>query len=123
MCRTSPTTTSTAWAAPRARMRSAMRSPSSHGRKKRTSSKSSARWGRAFRGCRLRASTTPRDRVRNDRCSSAHIAAENLSPLFKDVFLFHWKEESQHAILDELELIRWDRKISVEARDHAVDEL
>ena len=23
-----------------------------------------------------------------------------LSPLFKDVFLFHWKEESQHAIID-----------------------
>src|SRR5262245_6878964 len=35
---------------------------------------------------------------------------ENLSPLFKDVFLFHWKEESQHAILDELELIRCDQK-------------
>jgi hypothetical protein len=25
----------------------------------------------------------------------------NLSELYKDVFLFHWKEESQHAILDE----------------------
>jgi hypothetical protein len=24
----------------------------------------------------------------------------DLSELFKDVFLFHWKEESQHAILD-----------------------
>jgi hypothetical protein len=47
---------------------------------------------------------------------------ENLSPLFKDVFLFHWKEESQHAILDELELIRCDQKISAEARDRAVDE-
>ena len=31
------------------------------------------------------------------------------SPLFKDVFLFHWKEESQHAILDELEWTRCDR--------------
>ena len=47
---------------------------------------------------------------------------ENLSPLFKDVFLFHWKEESQHAILDELELIRCDQKTSTEARDRAVDE-
>ena len=47
---------------------------------------------------------------------------ENLSLLFKDVFLFHWKEESQHAILDELELIRCDQKISPEARDRAVDE-
>jgi hypothetical protein len=25
-----------------------------------------------------------------------------LSPLYKDVFLYHWKEESQHAIVDEL---------------------
>ena len=47
---------------------------------------------------------------------------DNLSPLFKDVFLFHWKEESQHAILDELELIRCDQSISAEARDKAVDE-
>jgi hypothetical protein len=29
-----------------------------------------------------------------------------LSEMFKDVFLYHWKEESQHAILDELELGR-----------------
>ncbi len=47
---------------------------------------------------------------------------ENLSPLFKDVFLFHWKEESQHAIVDELEWIRCDRKISADERDRAVDE-
>ena len=31
-----------------------------------------------------------------------------LSELFKDVFLYHWKEESQHAILDELEWRRED---------------
>ena len=47
---------------------------------------------------------------------------ENLSPLFKDVFLFHWKEESQHAIVDELEWVRCDRKISADERDRAVDE-
>src|SRR5262249_32278347 len=47
---------------------------------------------------------------------------EDLSPLFKDVFLYHWKEESQHAILDELELIRCDQKMSTGARDRAVDE-
>jgi len=47
---------------------------------------------------------------------------ENLSPLFKDVFLYHWKEESQHAILDELELIRCDRNINAAARDKAVNE-
>jgi hypothetical protein len=45
-----------------------------------------------------------------------------LSPLFKDVFLYHWKEESQHAILDELELVREDAEMMVEARDQAVDE-
>src|SRR6516165_8683573 len=31
-----------------------------------------------------------------------------LSELYKDVFLYHWKEECQHAILDELELARQD---------------
>lgn len=45
-----------------------------------------------------------------------------LSPLFKDVFLFHWKEESQHAILDELELVRHDARLSNVERDRAVDE-
>jgi hypothetical protein len=35
-------------------------------------------------------------------CESIREDAD-LSELFKDVFLFHWKEESQHAILDELE--------------------
>jgi len=45
-----------------------------------------------------------------------------LSPLFKDVFLYHWKEESQHAILDELELKRHDAGISADARDQGVDD-
>src|SRR4030095_7273569 len=47
---------------------------------------------------------------------------ENLSPLFKDVFLYHWKEESQHAILDELEWVRCDAKMSTAGRDAAVGE-
>ncbi len=47
----------------------------------------------------------------------------DLSPLFKDVFLFHWKEESQHAILDELEWVREDAKLTAQARDAAVDDL
>jgi hypothetical protein len=46
-----------------------------------------------------------------------------LSPLFKDVFLHHWKEESQHAILDELELVRHDTTLSAKQRDRAVGEL
>jgi len=46
-----------------------------------------------------------------------------LSELFKDVFFFHWKEESQHAILDELELKRHDATLTAEQRDRAVSEL
>jgi hypothetical protein len=46
----------------------------------------------------------------------------DLSPLFKDVFLFHWKEESQHAILDELEWVREDSKLTPAERDAAVDD-
>ena len=50
--------------------------------------------------------------------------SEGLSDLFKDIFLFHWKEESQHAILDELEWVREDARLpSREARDAAVGEL
>ncbi len=61
--------------------------------------------------------------------SQAHYRAsiasgDGLSPLFKDIFLFHWKEESQHAIIDELEWIREDAKLaSPEARDAAVNDL
>jgi hypothetical protein len=47
----------------------------------------------------------------------------DLSPLFKDVFLFHWKEESQHAILDELELRREHARLTPAERDRAVDDL
>jgi hypothetical protein len=45
-----------------------------------------------------------------------------LSPLFRDVFLFHWEEESQHAILDELEWRRHDARLSQDERDRAVDD-
>ena len=46
----------------------------------------------------------------------------SISPLFKDVFLFHWKEESQHAILDELEWTRANRGLSAAERDAAVND-
>jgi hypothetical protein len=46
-----------------------------------------------------------------------------LSALWKDVFLFHWKEESQHAILDELEWKREDARLTAAERDAAVDDL
>ena len=45
-----------------------------------------------------------------------------LSELFKDVFLYHWKEECQHAILDELEWVRHDDGLTTENRDRAVDD-
>ena len=45
-----------------------------------------------------------------------------LSELFKDVFLHHWKEESQHAILDELEWRRHDAALTATQRDRGVDE-
>jgi hypothetical protein len=48
---------------------------------------------------------------------------DNVSPLFKDVFLYHWKEESQHAILDELEWRREHAKLSDAQIDAAVDDL
>ena len=47
----------------------------------------------------------------------------DLSELWKDVFLFHWKEESQHAILDELEWKREDAKLDAGERDRAVTDL
>ena len=46
-----------------------------------------------------------------------------LSELFKDVFFYHWREESQHAILDELEWIRADAQLNAEERDCAVTDL
>ncbi|MGQ0752572.1 MAG: hypothetical protein ACT4PS_18750 [Betaproteobacteria bacterium] len=45
------------------------------------------------------------------------------SELWKDVFLFHAREESQHAILDELEWVRENAKLTPAARDRAVDDL
>jgi hypothetical protein len=46
-----------------------------------------------------------------------------IDPLWKDVFLFHWKEESQHAILDEMEWLREDQRLDAAQRDQAVDDL
>jgi hypothetical protein len=46
-----------------------------------------------------------------------------IDPLWKDVFLFHWKEESQHAILDEIEWLSENDRISDAERDQSVSEL
>jgi hypothetical protein len=46
-----------------------------------------------------------------------------LSPLWKDVFTFHAREESQHAILDELEWMRENERLTAAQRDQGVDDL
>lgn len=46
-----------------------------------------------------------------------------LSELFKDIFLYHWREEAQHAALDELEWLREDARLTAEARDRGVEDL
>jgi hypothetical protein len=47
----------------------------------------------------------------------------DLSELWKEVFLYHWLEESQHAILDELEWRREDAKLTSKERDRGVTDL
>jgi DNA-binding Lrp family transcriptional regulator len=51
------------------------------------------------------------------------IGSADISDVWKDVFLYHWKEESQHAILDELEWRRDHARLSEAQRDQGVTEL
>jgi len=60
--------------------------------------------------------------------TQAHFRAsiqpqDDLCPLWKDVYLFHWKEEAQHAMLDELEFVRADAQLNPQQRDAAVGDL
>ena len=48
---------------------------------------------------------------------------DSLSPLFKDIFSFHWRDECQHVVLDELEWRRVHERMTPQQRDVAVDEL
>jgi hypothetical protein len=48
---------------------------------------------------------------------------DRLSQLFKDVFRFHWMEEGQHAVLDDLEWHAEDAKLGDAERDRAVSEV
>jgi hypothetical protein len=48
---------------------------------------------------------------------------DDLCELWKDVFRAHWKEESQHAVLDELEFLREDARLGATERDAAVGDL
>lgn len=45
---------------------------------------------------------------------------DGLCGLWKDVLLYHWKEESQHAILHELEWRNEDSRLTFSQRDEAV---
>ena len=47
----------------------------------------------------------------------------DICPLFKDVFYYHWKDECQHVMLDELEWNAEHAKLTAEERDRAVDDL
>jgi hypothetical protein len=46
-----------------------------------------------------------------------------LSDLYKDIFLFHWMEETSHAMIDELEWPIIDQKLTSEERDKAVTDV
>jgi hypothetical protein len=48
---------------------------------------------------------------------------EELCPLFRDVFKFHWKDESRHVVLDELEWKNEHAKLSPIERERAVNDL
>ena len=49
--------------------------------------------------------------------------AGDSSELWKDVFLYHAREESQHAILDEVEWVRENAKLTPLERDRALTQL
>lgn len=60
--------------------------------------------------------------------SQAHYRASigtapGLSDLYKDIFMFHWREESQHAILDEMEWMREHGKLDAAERDAAMADM
>lgn len=46
-----------------------------------------------------------------------------LSPLWKDVFKHHWMEEVQHAMLDELEWVQENERLTLRQKERAVDDL
>ena len=66
----------------------------------------------------------PHRAVHAERTTSrASSRRPTLSPLLKDVFMYHWMEEAQHAMLDELEWVREDRRLTMRQKEQAVDDL
>lgn len=47
---------------------------------------------------------------------------EQLSDLYRDIFRFHWLEECQHTVMDEIEWRREDESLTIGQREAAVDE-
>lgn len=47
----------------------------------------------------------------------------DICPLFRDVFHYHWKDECQHVMLDELEWTAEHAKLAPEEQDRAVNDL
>jgi len=47
---------------------------------------------------------------------------DEICPLFRDVFKFHWKDECRHVVLDELEWSAEDARLTPAQRDAAVDD-
>ena len=43
--------------------------------------------------------------------------------MWKDVFKFHWMEEVQHAMLDELEWVREHNRLTLRQKEQGVDDL
>lgn len=63
-----------------------------------------------------------------ERFTEAHYRASiapdaDICPLWKDVFLFHWKEESQHTVMDELEFQRENARVDEAGRDAGLTDL
>lgn len=48
---------------------------------------------------------------------------QELSDLYRDIFRYHWLEECQHTVMDEIEWRREDAALTLEQRDRAVDDL
>jgi hypothetical protein len=48
---------------------------------------------------------------------------DGISPLYRDVFKFHWLEECQHAIMDEIEWVKEHDRLTPAGRDKGVDDL
>ena len=54
---------------------------------------------------------------------SAMQGSDQLDPLTREIFRFHWMEEAQHARLDHLETLRFFREATEGEREQAIEDL